>query len=39
MARARINIKDFAYIKDEILKASRDAANLAVTFNARMAHL
>jgi len=36
MSRARIDIKDFGYIKDEILRASRDAANLVVTFNARM---
>lgn len=36
MSRARIDIKDFGYIKDEILSASRDAANLVVTFNARM---
>ena len=36
MARARIDIKDFGYIKDEILRASRDAANLVVTFNARI---
>jgi hypothetical protein len=36
MSRARIDIKDFAYIKDEILRASRGAANLVVTFNARI---
>lgn len=36
MSRARIDIKDFGYIKDEMLGASRDAANLVVTFNARI---
>ena len=36
MSRARLDIKDFAYIRDEVSDASRDAANLVVTFNARM---
>jgi len=36
MSRARIDIKDFGYIKDEMLQASRDAAQVVVTFNARM---
>lgn len=36
MSRARIDIKDFAYIKDEMLAASRDGGKLVVTFNARM---
>ena len=35
-SRARIDIKDFGYIKSEILAASRDAGKLAVTFNARL---
>jgi len=36
MSRARLDIKDFAYIKEEILQAGRDAGNLVVTYNARM---
>lgn len=36
MSRAHIDIKDFGYIKDETLGASRDAANLVVMANARM---
>ena len=36
MSRARLDIKDFAYIKDEILEASRNAGNSMVTYNARM---
>ena len=35
-SRARIDLKDFSYIKNEIFAASRDAAKLAVTFNARI---
>lgn len=35
-SRARIDLKDFSYITKEIFAASRDAAKLAVTFNARI---